>query len=66
MCNIFLIWNNFNSKLQKFEMSEKTSTTSRMNLTTVVVTQVIFKLYRMLVKKIQVPKMMLEMMMVAQ
>jgi hypothetical protein len=47
-------------------MSEKTSTTSRMNLTTVVVTQVIFKLYRMLVKKIQVPKMMLEMMMVAQ
>jgi len=37
-----------------------------MNLTAVVVTQNIFKLYRVLIKKIQVPKLMLEMIIVAQ
>jgi hypothetical protein len=37
-----------------------------MNLTAVVVNQIIFKLYRMLSRKIQVPKFMLEMVMVAQ
>ena len=63
-----MIQNYCNSKLQKFEMSEKvqTSTNSRMNLTAVVVPQIIFKLYRMLIKKIQVPKLMPEMILVAQ
>ena len=64
MCTIFLIGIHFKSKLQKFEMSEKgkTCTTSRMNLTAAVIPQINFKLYRMLIKKIQIP----EMIMVAQ
>jgi len=49
-------------------MSEKgkTSTTSRMNLTAAVIPQINFNLYRVLIKKMQVPGMMLEMIMVAQ
>jgi len=68
MCTIFLIGIHFKSKLQKFEMSEKgkTSTTSRMNLTAAVIPQINFNLYRVLIKKMQVPGMMLEMIMVAQ
>jgi hypothetical protein len=68
MSTVFLIQNYFNSKLQKFEMAEKvqTSTNSRMNLTAVVVPQIIFKLYRMPIKNIQVPKLIPEMIIVVQ
>jgi hypothetical protein len=37
-----------------------------MNLTAAVISQINFKLYRMLIKKIQVPEIMLEMIMVTQ
>jgi hypothetical protein len=48
-------------------MSEKgkTGITSRMNVTAVVVSHIIFELYRILIKKIQIKKMMLKMIMVA-
>ena len=54
--------------MQIFERSEKgkTSTTSRMNRTAAVILQINFYPYRMLIKKIQVPEMILKVIMVAQ